>query len=167
MDNFQNRRNGFVLVAAALILLIAIAVGRNMGNRVILKATEQGQTGVGSTLTITPNPDATDNNTPFGPNWKRTQILAAAPDPGFPDPRVPPEPLPTPPPTPKPTPPPPEPAKTPVPLQTPVPNPTFTVAPRPTPSGGATSTPAVIPTNSKNLPTPESSPILGPNPPPP
>ena len=157
------------LIAAAALLLVAIFVGKQMGDRVITRATEEGQTGVGNTLTFSPAPGATDA-VPMGPNWKRTQVLAAAPDPGFPDPRVPPAPLPTPIPTPKPTP---------HPIATPTPIPSDLGTPTPLPTSpyyvhGPTITPAPlhptpepINTSSKNLPTPEASPILGPSNPPP
>ena len=121
-----------------------------MGDRVMRHATEEGQTGVGSSLTFTPNPQASESG-PYGPNWKRTQALAAAADPGFPDPRVPPMPLPTPIPTPKPTPTPP-----PTPEPTLAPLPTFT--PEPSPSVATSGSPG---------PTAAPSTITGPNPPPP
>ncbi|GAC1392263.1 MAG: hypothetical protein NVSMB31_10180 [Vulcanimicrobiaceae bacterium] len=172
MADPQKRTLSFTLLAAAALLLLAIVGGKSMGHRVIKKATEQGQTGVGNTLTFTPNPSATES-VPYGPNWKRTQVLAAAPDPGFPDPRVPPAPLPTPQPTPVPTP---KPKTTP----TPVPE-QSTQAPAPTPRAtspyylhGPSVTPAPLhPTpppinvNPKNAPTAEPSPILGPSNPPP
>src|SRR5512135_3744750 len=91
-----------LLAAGAVVLLIAVAVGERMGNRVIGQATEQTLQSV-IPQAITPAPDATPR--PYGPDWKRSQALSAAGDPRFPDPRVPPVPLPTPlPETPKPTP---------------------------------------------------------------
>ncbi|MDP9017091.1 MAG: hypothetical protein M3N19_02065, partial [Candidatus Eremiobacteraeota bacterium] len=124
MADPQKRTLSFTLLAAAALLLFAIVVGKSMGDRVIKKATEQGQTGVGNSLTFTPNPSSTES-VPFGPNWKRTQVLASAPDPGFPDPRVPPAPLPTPMPTPVPTPKP-KPTATPVPQASVAPTPRAT-----------------------------------------
>lgn len=170
MPDPNKRRLAVTLIAAAVLLLLAIFIGKQMGDRVITKATEEGQTGVGNTLTFSPNPGATDA-VPMGPNWKRTQVLAAAPDPGFPDPRVPPVPLPTPIPTPKPTP---TPRYTPTPVPTPQ---AGTPTPMPTSPyylHGPTITPAPlhptpepINTNPKNMPTPEGTPILGPSNPPP
>jgi hypothetical protein len=101
-----------LLVAGAVVLLVAVAIGERMGNRVIGQATEQTLESV-TPQAVTPAPDATPQ--PYGPDWKRSQALSAAGDPHFPDPRVPPQPLPTPPPTAKPRP-------TPVPTPTPNPN---------------------------------------------
>ena len=67
--------------------------------------TEAGESdNLTQTPLITPVPQATD--APYGLDWKRSQTLAAAGDPHFPDPRIPPKPLPTPsqPPSPSPTP---------------------------------------------------------------
>lgn|GEM_PF-952045 len=172
MPDPKNRRLAITLIAAAVLLLLAIFIGKQMGDRVITKATEEGQTGVGNTLTFSPQPGATAA-VPLGPNWKRTQVLAAAPDPGFPDPRVPPVPLPTPVPTPKPT-------EQPKYTATPVPTPAEKT-PAPTPMAtspyylhGPSITPAPlhptpqpINTNPKNMPSPETTPILGPSNPPP
>jgi hypothetical protein len=100
------------LAGGAAVLLIAVALGERMGNRVIGQATEQTLQSV-IPQAITPAPDATPQ--PYGPDWKRSQALSAAGDPHFPDPRVPPQPLPTLAPTPKPRP-------TPIPTPTPNPN---------------------------------------------
>ncbi|MBC5815994.1 MAG: hypothetical protein GIW97_05580, partial [Candidatus Eremiobacteraeota bacterium] len=169
MPDPNKRRLAVTLIAAAALLLLAIFIGKQMGDRVITKATEEGQTGVGNTLTFSPNPGATDA-VPMGPNWKRTQVLAAAPDPGFPDPRVPPAPLPTPVPTPKPTErpkdtPTPVPVRTPRSEQTPTPMPTspyYLHGPSITPAP-LHPTPEPINTNPKNMPTPETTPLLGPS----
>ena len=158
----EKRRIGYILIGAAALLLLAILIGTRMGDRIITKSTEQGETGVTSSLTFTPSPNASDP-VPFGGNWKRTQVLAAAGDPGFPDPRVPPAPLPTPVPTPKPTP-------RPVASPTPEPTPPSSPSPRPTSPyylHGPSVTPAPLAIPTKNLPTPEPSPILGPSNPPP
>ncbi|MGB6986377.1 MAG: hypothetical protein WBD74_10435 [Candidatus Aquilonibacter sp.] len=101
----MNRSNRFVtalLGAGVVVLLVAIALGEHMGDRVLTEAAENGS--LSTTPIVTPVPEATTG--PYGPDWKNSQTLAAAPDPRFPDPRVPPKPLPTaePPPTPKPTP---------------------------------------------------------------
>ena len=107
-----------LLAAGAVVLLIAVALGERMGNRVIGQATEQTLQSV-IPQAITPAPDATPR--PYGPDWKRSQALSAAGDPRFPDPRVPPVPLPTPlPATPKPTP-------TPFRIVTPTPNPNIPI----------------------------------------
>lgn len=137
-----------LLAVGAAVLLIAVAVGERMGNRVIGQATEQTLQSV-LPPAATPAPDATPQ--PYGPDWKRSQALSAAGDPHFPDPRVPPQPLPTLAPTPKPKP-------TPVPTPTPNPNipiwrqspfPTFGPSEPPSPetSGapGAEATPAESP----------------------
>jgi hypothetical protein len=101
-----------LLAVGAAVLLIAVAVGEHMGNRVIGQATEQTLQSV-TPQTVTPAPDASP--LPYGPDWKESQALSAAGDPHFPDPRVPPQPLPTPTPTPVPRP-------TPAPTPTPNPN---------------------------------------------
>jgi hypothetical protein len=122
-----------LLVAGAAVLLMAVALGERMGNRVIGQATEQTLQSV-VPETIIPATGATPQ--PYGPDWKRSQALSAAGDPHFPDPRVPPQPLPTPAPTPKPRP-------TPIPTATPNPNipiwrqrPFPTIAPSAAPSPG-------------------------------
>ena len=81
-----------VLAAGVVVLLVAIAVGERMGDRVLGQSSHALQS-VG-TVTITPDPNQVSG--PFGPDWKRSQTLSAAPDPRFPDPRIPPKPLPTP-----------------------------------------------------------------------
>ncbi len=88
-----------VLAAGVLVLIAAIALGEHMGNRVLGEASSSGPQAM---PVVSPVPTSTAG--PFGPDWKRMQTLAAAPDPNFPDPRVPPKPLPTLSPTPKPTP---------------------------------------------------------------
>ena len=80
-----------ILVASTAVLLLAIIIGEHMGNSV-LGSTERRADAVPQ-IVITPAPNQTTG--PFGPDWKRSQTLSAAPDPGFPDPRVPPQPLPT------------------------------------------------------------------------
>lgn len=105
-----------VLAAGSLVLLVAIAIGERMGDRVLGQATEQQPQGV---TVVAPSPEPTQSSGPFGPDWKRSDTLSAASDPHFPDPRVPPQPLPTPLPTPKPTPTPPP--------ATPTPNPNIPI----------------------------------------
>ena len=173
------RRASLILIAAAVLLLLSIAIGKRMGDRVITKATEQGQSGVGSSISYSPARQATEPGA-MGPNWKRTQVLAFAPDPGFPDPRVPPVPLPTPIPTPRPTE---RPAATP----RPAPTPTSDITPQPQATSpyllhGPSITPAPLSSTSQPVGTakpppkggkatpgskPEETPVPGPVPPPP
>jgi hypothetical protein len=90
-----------VLIAGALVLLIAIAVGNNMGNRVLGQI---GSRAAGSVATAVPSPAASaEDDGVSHVLWKRRQVLSVATDPAFPDPRVTPEP-PPPPPTARPTP---------------------------------------------------------------
>ena len=137
-----------VLAAGVIVLIAAIALGENMGDRVLVDATDNGRN-VQSPL-VTPLPEPTSNG-PYGPGWKSTQALAAAPDPRFPDPRIPPKPLPTIPPTPKPSPT----ARAPwtpnpnVPIwdQTPPPSGSPLASPSPSPAGNTTvASPMPIPT---------------------
>ena len=88
-----------MLAMGVVVLLAAIALGEHMGSSVLGQAATSGPEAM---PIVTPVPAETAG--PYTPDWKRTQTLAAAPDPEFPDPRVPPKPLPTLPPTPKPTP---------------------------------------------------------------
>lgn len=88
-----------VLAAGVVVLIAAIAIGEHMGDKVLGQAANSGPAAMPLVT-----PAATATTEPYGPDWKRSQTLAAAGDPGFPDPRVPPKPLPTLPPTPKPTP---------------------------------------------------------------
>ncbi|HUN28521.1 MAG TPA: hypothetical protein VMV65_01830 [Alphaproteobacteria bacterium] len=81
-----------ILAAGVIVLLAAILLGEHMGDRVMTEAADSGN--LTQTPLVTPVPQPTDG--PYGPDWKRSQTLAAAPDPHFPDPRVPPKPLPTP-----------------------------------------------------------------------
>ncbi len=97
-----------VLLLASVTLLVAIWVGNGMGSRVLGQITSRPD------LTITPmplpSPTAADAASAVG--WKRTQVMSVATDPGFPDPRVTPEPpvvatprrTPTPKPSPSPSP---------------------------------------------------------------
>lgn len=125
-----------VLAVGIAVLAAAIALGERAGDRVIGQVTEKRLDSI-APVTVTPAP-VERSAAPYGPNWKRTEVMTAATDPGFPDPRVPPVALPTPTPTPKLTPTPP-PA-----LQTPTPTPNMNLpiwrraAPLPTatPSGG-------------------------------
>ena len=93
-----------VLALGVIVLLAAIIFGERMGDRVLTDAADSGSDT--QTPLVTPLPEATSTGD-YGPDWKASQALAAAPDPHFPDPRIPPKPLPTlatPSPSPKPTP---------------------------------------------------------------
>jgi hypothetical protein len=129
----SKRFSTVVLALGTVVLLAAVVIGQVMGYRVLNQSTELHPL-VLPTVLVTPEP-ADTSGPAYGPDWRRTQTLSAAPDPGFPDPRVPPVPLPTPTPTPKPTP-------TPVPTPTPNPNipiwdrsPFPTMAPSASPAG--------------------------------
>jgi hypothetical protein len=131
-----------VLAVGAAVLLLAVAIGERMGNRVIGQANEQTLQSV-IPQAVTPAPDASPQ--PYGPDWKRSQALSAAGDPRFPDPRVPPQPLPTLAPTPTPHP-------TPIPTPTPNPNipiwrqrPFPTVVPSQAPAGPESPSPEPSP----------------------
>jgi len=84
-------RAGFstLLVAGAIVLLVAIALGNSMGNRVLGQVA--GRLPEQAT-TAAPTPVESANDAASRVQWKRTQVLSAATDPGFPDPRVTPEP---------------------------------------------------------------------------
>ena len=96
----RNRFTTLLLAAGVVVLLVAILLGEHMGDRVMVEAADNGN--LTQTPLITPIPEPTEG--PYGPDWKNTQALAAAGDPHFPDPRVPPKPLPTPERTPSPSP---------------------------------------------------------------
>jgi hypothetical protein len=97
----ERRFATIVLAAGTIVLLIAIAVGQRMGDRVLDQVTGSGTQNAPVTA-VTPEPSLSPGA--YGPDWKRSESLAGAADPRFPDPRVPPQPLPTPLPTPKATP---------------------------------------------------------------
>ena len=124
MIDSPKRLATLVLLLGIVVLVGAIAIGEREGDRVIGGVTEKRLSSV-APVTVTPEPGSEPTTAPYGPNWKRTDVMAAAPDPGFPDPRVPPAPLPTPLPPPKYTPPPPS---------TPRPVPTASPSPTPTPN---------------------------------
>jgi len=127
-----------VLVLGTAVLLLAIVIGERMGDKVLGSATERRLGGLPS-IVITPAPSQTAG--PYGPDWKRSQSLASAPDPGFPDPRVPPQPLPTPVPRPSTAPPKPKPTYNPdVPVWRQQPLPT-TAPSTPVQTGGVTPAP--------------------------
>jgi hypothetical protein len=134
-----------ILAAGVVVLLLAIAIGERMGDRVLVQAATDASGPAGNTLpVVTPVPQA--SSAAYGPDWKRSQALTAAPDPRFPDPRVPPVPLPTPLATPKPKP-----------TATPTPDvdlPVMDATASPTPAPEATATPLQLATPA---PSPTSS----------
>jgi hypothetical protein len=147
----QHRFPAFVMIAGALILLAAIALGQRMGDRVLGEATERTLSAV-PPIVISPAPAAT--GAAYGPDWKRSETLSAPPDPHFPDPRVPPKPLPTPPPPPTPSP-------TPIPTTSINPNlpiwrqqPFPTMAPSELPSGSPAPAGSSAPLAARPSPTP-------------
>ncbi len=89
-----------LLILGAIVLLIAIAVGNGMGNRVLRQ--------VAHTADLEPTPfpialpSAEDVGGPNTLTLRRRHVTIIATDPAFPDPRITPEP--SPPPTPRPTP---------------------------------------------------------------
>ncbi|MDQ2681837.1 MAG: hypothetical protein M3Y21_12600 [Candidatus Eremiobacteraeota bacterium] len=82
-----------VLFIGVVVLLAAVLIGERMGDRVLGQATEKRLDSIPYAV-LTPNPNQTTS--PYGPGWKDSQVLSVAPDPHFPDPRIPPVPLPTP-----------------------------------------------------------------------
>lgn len=88
-----------VLALGVAVLVAAIAIGQRAGDKVIGQVTEKRLTSI-APVSVTPAPKQT-NAGPYGPDWKRTDVMSAAEDPQFPDPRVPPLPPPTVPPRPK------------------------------------------------------------------
>jgi hypothetical protein len=136
-----------VLGAGAAVLLIAVAIGERMGDRVFGQATEQTLQSVGP-ISVSPSPNGAPQA--YGPDWKRSQALSAAGDPRFPDPRVPPQPLPTPLPTPKPRP---------TPVPTPTPNPNVPIwRQKPLPTAAPTKAPVEEPSTSPSPGAAQGSP---------
>jgi hypothetical protein len=129
-----------VLSLGILVLVAGITMGQRAGDRVIGQVTEKRLESV-APVTVTPAPKKM-SAAPYGPDWKRTDVMSAASDPGFPDPRVPPVPPPTAPPPPKFTAPPAV-----VPTPTPTPNLNLPIwrraAPMPTPTPVDTGSPGV------------------------
>jgi hypothetical protein len=101
----SSKRFATIVMALGIVVLVsAIAIGERAGDRAIGQVTEKRLESI-APITVAPAaPDATV--APYGPDWKRTDVMAAAPDPGFPDPRVPPAAPPAPSPVPRFTPPP-------------------------------------------------------------
>ena len=105
----RNRRprTAAMLVGMGIILLVAIVLGQQIGNRTIFGQTERKVEIPGQTITPVPEESMSANtNEATLKNWKRLQVVSVATDPAFPDPRVttPPPPTPRPTPSPKPTP---------------------------------------------------------------
>ena len=103
MQDPSKRFATIVMALGIVVLVAAIAIGERAGDRVIGQVTEKRLESI-APVSVAPAPDATV--APYGPDWKRTDVMAAAPDPGFPDPRVPPVAPPPPTPIPRFTPPP-------------------------------------------------------------
>lgn len=81
-----------VLVMGALVLVIAILVGNNMGGRVLRQISSRGAEAAATPI-ATPSPGSSDSPQTRA-LWKRRQVLSVATDPAFPDPRITPEPEP-------------------------------------------------------------------------
>jgi hypothetical protein len=130
-----------ILALGIVALLLGISLGERAGDRVIGQVTEKRLDSI-APVTVTPAP-AQQSAQPYGPDWKRTQVMAAATDPDFPDPRVPPAAPATPTPTPK---------------FRPTLAPTAIVSPTPTPNMN-------LPIWRRNapLPTPTPTPVPGPS----
>lgn len=141
-----------VLGLGILVLVAGIALGQRAGDRVIGQVTEKRLKSI-APVTVTPAPQKTGAS-PYGPDWKRSDVMTAASDPRFPDPRVPPVALPTPTPRPTFTVPPTE-----QPTPTPTPNLNLPIwrraAPMPTPTPLPTGSPAVEPSGSPPSASPQ------------
>jgi len=90
-----------MLIAGSIVLLAAIVLGNRIGSHTIFEATRDVQpqpTILVSTPTSPPTASIIERE------WKKTQIVRVAADPGFPDPHVSPAPTATPAPTPLSTP---------------------------------------------------------------
>jgi outer membrane biosynthesis protein TonB len=141
------------LIVAGAVLLLSIAVGNEMGNRVLGQATERGPA-----ILATPvaTPTVAESNPAAQANWRRVQVVTVATDPAFPDPRITPEPPPPPRPA---TPRPPTPKPSPAPTPTPRTGAPYTSPPLPIPlvtHGGEGESPAPA-----ESPTEAASPLSG------
>ena len=150
MQDPSKRFATIVMALGIVVLVSAIAIGERAGDRVIGQVTEKRLESIAPVSVAPAAPDATV--APYGPDWKRTDVMAAAPDPGFPDPRVPPVAPPSPTPIPRYTPPPfVAPTAVPLPKATPnlklpiwrrtAPLPTFAPSEPPSPEPNASETP--------------------------
>ncbi len=97
-------KTALTLVGMGAVLLVAVAVGQQIGEHTIFGATQRRVEIPAQTITPVPE-DTGGANEAISRNWKRLQVVSVATDPAFPDPRVtpPPTPTPKPSPTPKPT----------------------------------------------------------------
>jgi hypothetical protein len=123
-----------ILIAGALVLLVAIMIGNNMGNRVLGQVS--ARLPPPATEAPAPTPSDSGDAASWGA-WKHERVLSVATDPGFPDPRV----------TPEPSRPPESPRPRPTPTLTPSPGPRIGDEPAPSPSSSYvyTSPPMPIP----------------------
>ncbi len=88
----RNRRPrvSLILIGGAAILLVSIAIGQRLGDRVLNQSTARRVPIAGANAT----PVAQTTNSNLERNWKRLQVVSVATDPAFPDPRVTPTPAP-------------------------------------------------------------------------
>jgi hypothetical protein len=91
-----------LLILGSLVLLVAIVIGDSMGNKVLGQIASRAS----SATTPVPIPTPSEGDEASQVLARRHEVLSVATDPGFPDPRVTPEPPPpaTPRPSPRPTP---------------------------------------------------------------
>lgn len=90
-------RLSLLFVGGAVLLLVAIAIGERLGDRVLMQATERQVPVAGPR----PTPVVVVTDPAREASWRRERVISVATDPAFPDPRV--TPVPTPRPTPVPT----------------------------------------------------------------
>ncbi|MBV8151273.1 MAG: hypothetical protein JOY59_06930 [Candidatus Eremiobacteraeota bacterium] len=126
----RGRASLFLFLCGAT-LLVAIAVGERMGERVLHQVTGPPIVPALATPRTLPSLEVGG----LVRNWRRVQVISVATDPGFPDPRVTPPPSPTP-----------RPTKTPTPVPTPTPFVPPTPEPTPSPQGSESATPAATAT---------------------
>ncbi len=88
----SKRLSTLIMAAGIAVFLVALVLGERIGDRVLTHGTLDGAVYV-PVVTVTPGPVSTGGT--YGYGWSHEQVLSAAPDPRFPDPRVPPQPLPT------------------------------------------------------------------------
>lgn len=79
-----------ILILGSIVLVIAILIGNNMGNRVLGQITSRA--GAVATPIPIPSSSAAVDTVTSRALWKRRQVLSVATDPAFPDPRITPEP---------------------------------------------------------------------------
>jgi hypothetical protein len=96
-------KTALTFVGMGVVLLIAVAVGQQIGEHTIFGATQRRVEIPAQTITPVPE-DTGGPNEAISRNWKRLQVVSVATDPAFPDPRVTPRPTPTPKPSPTPKP---------------------------------------------------------------